>query len=121
MKVATGVGLLVRNIIDASEVGMTLVGGTINDNGGLLEGSSKPDGLISDELLCTLVMLVVKLVAELDKLVVELDRLVVELVLESGRLVVELDRLVVELETKGVEEMTSVTVAVASMLISSTS
>lgn len=94
--VATGVGLLVRNTIDDSEVGMTLVGGTINDNGGLLDGSSKSDRLVSDELVGELVILVVKLVAELDKLVAEL-------------------------EAKGVEEMTSVTVAVASMLISSTS
>lgn len=94
--VATGVGLLVRNTIDDSEVGMTLVGGTINDNGGLLDGSSKSDRLVSDELVGKLVILVVKLVAELDKLVAEL-------------------------ETKGVEEMTSLTVAVASMLISSMS
>lgn len=94
--VATGVGLLVRNTIDDSEVGMTLVGGTINDNGGLLDGSSKSDRLVSDELVGELNILVVKLVTELDKLVAEL-------------------------ETKGVEEMTSLTVAVASMLISSTS
>jgi len=94
--VATGVGLLVRNTIDDSEVGMTLVGGTINDNGGLLDGSSKSDRLVSDDLVGELNILVVKLVAELDKLVAEL-------------------------ETKGVEEMTSLTVAVASMLISSTS
>lgn len=94
--VATGVGLLVRNTIDDSEVGMTLVGGTINDNGGLLDGSSKSDRLVSDELVGELVILVVKLVAELDKLVAEL-------------------------ETKGVEEMMSLTVAVASMLISSMS
>lgn len=94
--VATGVGLLVRNTIDDSEVGMTLVGGTINDNGGLLDGNSTSDRLVSDELVGELVILVVKLVAELDKLVAEL-------------------------ETKGVDEMTSLTVAVASMLISSTS
>jgi len=94
--VATGVGLLVRNTIDDSEVGMTLVGGTINDNGGLLDGSSKSDRLVSDDLVGELVILVVMLVAELDKLVAEL-------------------------ETKGVEEMASLTIAVASMLISSTS
>jgi len=94
--VATGVGLLVRNTIDDSEVGMTLVGGTINDNGELLDGSSKSDRLVSDDLVGKLVILVVMLVAELDKLVAEL-------------------------ETKGVEEMASLTIAVASMLISSTS
>jgi len=94
--VATGVGLLVRNTIDDSEVGMTLVGGTINDNGELLDGSSKSDRLVSDDLVGELVILVVMLVAELDKLVAEL-------------------------ETKGVEEMASLTIAVASMLISSTS
>ena len=36
--VATGVGLLVRSILEASEAGMTLVVGAISDDGGLLDG-----------------------------------------------------------------------------------
>ena len=95
--IATGVGLLVRTILEASEVGMTLVGGAINDGTGLLErGCSKlVVGLLSGEL-------VNKVVPEVAKLV--------ELVSE----VVKLDKL----EATGVEEMISVTVTVASILIS---
>lgn len=40
MMVVTGVGLLVRNILEASDVGITLVGRAINNDGGLLDGGT---------------------------------------------------------------------------------
>ena len=92
--IATGVGLLVRTILEASEVGMTLVGGAINDGTGLLEISNSKllVGLPSGE--------------PVDKVVSELVKLVA--------LGSEADKLG-ELEATGVEEMISNIVAVASI------
>ena len=92
--IATGVGLLVRTILEASEVGMILVEGAINDGTGLLEISNSKllVGLPSGE--------------PVDKVVSELVKLV-----ELGS---EADKLG-ELEATGVEEMISNIVAVASI------
>lgn len=92
--IATGVGLLVRTILEASKVGMTLVGGAINDGTGLLErsGSKLLVGLLSGE--------------PVDKVVSEVVKLV-ELVSKADKLG--------DLEATGVDEMISNIVAVASI------